>query len=390
MNNIDNRDTLDIKWLLGHDNVENFMTNNWRKDVFHVQRNPDLLYDRLISLADIDTLIAQGSHDRISLVHDDKIIMPNAYDEGKNTEAILEFYRSGATIILDNLEKTVPSLRELGHNVLKGFNWIKGVFSNVYLTPKNAQAFELHSDWQDVFILQVDGSKHWSVYEGDYSNPLNEGQCRKFDSEKTKKIFEGELEPGDLLYVPRGFPHEVKTTDQFSLHITLTVVSYTAYDFMNFVIEKMSDDNQLLRKSIDTDRMEEEWYSIVDQFGSLYREKNRYSYLLKSYERHINEKDHNNLQLGIQTVEKYNQVNHNSVVVKRNIDSNLMVNDNCCKLIIAGAELEIQNAQQELEFILSTSQQFKINDIPGSSLVEDKVELVSILLEEKLLDLVLL
>ncbi|MBV8592245.1 MAG: hypothetical protein JO212_19690, partial [Acetobacteraceae bacterium] len=36
-----------------------------------------------------------------------------------------------------------------------------------------------------------------------------------------------DLEPGDLLYLPRGFVHTTETSDSFSLHVTLGITVYT-------------------------------------------------------------------------------------------------------------------------------------------------------------------
>lgn len=64
-----------------------------------------------------------------------------------------------------------------------------------------------HIDNYDVFITQGIGRRHWRV--GD-ALPLNEfaahgalRHCEPFDA-----IIDAVLEPGDILYIPPGFPHE--------------------------------------------------------------------------------------------------------------------------------------------------------------------------------------
>lgn len=64
-----------------------------------------------------------------------------------------------------------------------------------------------HIDQYDVFIIQGQGKRHWRVGpKGEYKETnLETGllQIEGFDS-----IIDDILEPGDMLYIPPGFPHE--------------------------------------------------------------------------------------------------------------------------------------------------------------------------------------
>tara|TARA_R110000803_G_scaffold59281_1_gene117806 strand:+ start:19324 stop:20472 length:1149 start_codon:yes stop_codon:yes gene_type:complete len=76
-----------------------------------------------------------------------------------------------------------------------------------------------HIDWYDVFICQGSGKRHWRV--GD------KGQHREYTAhpallhvEAFKAIIDVELAPGDILYIPPGFPHEgitLETSLSFSV-----------------------------------------------------------------------------------------------------------------------------------------------------------------------------
>lgn len=62
-----------------------------------------------------------------------------------------------------------------------------------------------HSDAYDLFIVQVEGAKSWTIYERD---------------ENSNKIaLQVTLTPGDYLYVPEGYPHECKVSGDKSLHL---------------------------------------------------------------------------------------------------------------------------------------------------------------------------
>lgn len=64
-----------------------------------------------------------------------------------------------------------------------------------------------HLDQYDVFIIQGEGRRHWRVGE---KVPMKQHcphpdllQVEPFDA-----IIDAEMEPGDMLYIPPGFPHE--------------------------------------------------------------------------------------------------------------------------------------------------------------------------------------
>ena len=70
-----------------------------------------------------------------------------------------------------------------------------------------------HIDNYDVFIIQGSGKRHWRVGDS--------GQYKEFaahdallHTEDFEAIIDAELEAGDILYIPPGFPHEGISTEQ--------------------------------------------------------------------------------------------------------------------------------------------------------------------------------
>ena len=129
------------------------------------------------------------------------------------------------------------------------------MFCNVYCTPPGAQTVPCHTDDRDVFVLQVHGAKQWTVYaeppvvlpykEEEVGKKVRGGESAAPASgatSKTKgnindeqsppdtpaymksKCFEGVIECGDVLYLPRGFAHEAKAlAGSPSVHLTIAV-----------------------------------------------------------------------------------------------------------------------------------------------------------------------
>jgi ribosomal protein L16 Arg81 hydroxylase len=96
----------------------------------------------------------------------------------------------------------LPSLANLCRAVERTFS--SHFQTNIYLSPPHAQGFKTHFDSHDVFVLQVSGSKLWTLYDTGVVLPLR-GQA--FDPDKhapgppTRELT---LHSGDVLYCPRG------------------------------------------------------------------------------------------------------------------------------------------------------------------------------------------
>jgi ribosomal protein L16 Arg81 hydroxylase len=88
--------------------------------------------------------------------------------------------------------------------------------------------------FQDVFVLQLDGVKDWTVYHVPVVAPFNEHMVGRPGSDDPTGLvgfngaphWQGQLVPGDLLYIPRGWVHEARTgPDGPSMHLTITANS---------------------------------------------------------------------------------------------------------------------------------------------------------------------
>lgn len=111
----------------------------------------------------------------------------------------------GATLLI----QAVDNWHEDAQQLVRPFrflpNWRIDDLMISYSTPTGGVG--PHIDNYDVFIIQGLGKRHWRVGE---KQPLTEfaahgalKHCEAFDA-----IIDVELEPGDILYIPCGFPHE--------------------------------------------------------------------------------------------------------------------------------------------------------------------------------------
>ena len=76
---------------------------------------------------------------------------------------VLELHDAGATMVVQGLQLTDPQLARLAVNLALDLD--QAVQVNAYLTPAAAKGLELHFDYHDVFVVQLDGAKRWRVWE---------------------------------------------------------------------------------------------------------------------------------------------------------------------------------------------------------------------------------
>ena len=84
---------------------------------------------------------------------------------------------------------------------------------NVYHSGPSATALNKHYDTYDVFVLQLEGEKTWTIQEDGNAEDL--GSINSWETIT--------MRPGDLLYVPKGVFHAAQTAEgcDVSTHVTI-------------------------------------------------------------------------------------------------------------------------------------------------------------------------
>jgi bifunctional lysine-specific demethylase and histidyl-hydroxylase NO66 len=159
----------------------------------------------------------------------DDVIQPNR---------VLELHDAGATMVVQGLQLTDPHLARLAVNLALDLD--QAVQVNAYLTPAAAKGLELHFDYHDVFVIQLDGAKRWRVWEPLPRTRLPVKAARvpmpTFD-ELGPPALDRTLEAGDVVYLPRGFPHAAETVDAASAHLTIGVLAATWHQAVRHAVD---------------------------------------------------------------------------------------------------------------------------------------------------------
>jgi hypothetical protein len=221
-------------WLIHPVSAQEFERTYYEQRVLVVHRDDHAYYRELLSVEDLDRVLATHvvHHPDVQMTQLDKEIPLTEY---ANAAGIVDplraarLFTEGATLIFQHLHTRVPALAHLCAELSRTFS--SRMQTNIYFTPPRAQGFKPHWDTHDVFVLQVAGSKSWSIFDTKIPLPLL-GQ--KFDPEKDKPgevSQEFELQAGDMVYIPRGVMHAARSTELPSLHVTAGLMAYTWADF---------------------------------------------------------------------------------------------------------------------------------------------------------------
>jgi len=146
------------------------------------------------------------------------------------------------------------------------------VSANLYVTPPRSQCLDRHQDGHDVLILQLEGRKRWRIWRSDAPPPLDSLPALTFETAKRirsdyrgtpfggrsvpDREIEGKTEwnldlgPGEMIYVPRGWAHEVWTEDSHSAHLTFGFHLVSFVDLLMTVVAQASRRHGAIRESL--------------------------------------------------------------------------------------------------------------------------------------------
>ena len=249
--------TLDA--LLAPTLPDEFLTKIFARNSLHIRGNPNkfasvMNWDELNQILRMNIWSAKS----FQLVMDTKQVPPPDYcistvdrnghqTDQPDPERVIEFLRRGAAILLNEIETLHPGILSVVRCLERAFGAKSS--ANLYCSWQARQAFDSHFDRHDVFALQVVGAKRWRLYQGRVDNPIeheifhNISQA-DYDRMKGPVATEIDMQPGDLLYLPRGQFHDALATSSESIHVTISVALPTGLDWLRGVWEAAIRDSK--------------------------------------------------------------------------------------------------------------------------------------------------
>jgi len=238
-----------------------FAATHWgRAPLLTRQAELDRDFTDLLDAAAIDDLVSRRGLRTpfLRMAKDGTVLAASRFTRGGGAGAgvtdqaaddrILTELGGGSTLVLQGLHRTWPPLvdfatdlaAELGHPVQV----------NAYITPPENRGFAAHYDVHDVFVLQVAGHKRWHVHEPVVRNPLPDQPWQQHRAAVASRAAEQPLidvvlEPGDSLYLPRGYLHSADALGEISIHLTVGIHPVTRHHLVQQLIARARDDPAL-------------------------------------------------------------------------------------------------------------------------------------------------
>lgn len=152
---------------------------------------------------------------------------------------------------LENISIVISNAQESCDELKSFVNAFENVFkircqANVYGSPSYSSAFPVHFDWMDVFILQMEGSKVWTLYEPIIMYPRPSMRFAITNTTQLRILDTVKLTTGDVLYIPSGIIHQAKATNSFSCHVTIgletTELGSWESLLIDFILKRLDND----------------------------------------------------------------------------------------------------------------------------------------------------
>ncbi len=256
--------------------TEEFLSEILERRPLHVPRDEEGRFDDLLSLADAEQMATSGglrypgfrlAIEGVRIDPDEYTLdlpgTPAALPDVADTGKVLTAFDAGATIALQGLQYTHPPLARFSRSLEAELT--HPVQANAYFTPPDAQGFSRHFDTHDVFSLQIVGEKRWLVFEPSLELAAP-GQNRRPEAvTRGEPVLDVVLRPGDTLYLPRGWVHEVFTSETLSLAVTFGVITYAWVDDLRAVVAECLEDVEFRRSVPESGEMEDDLVGMLAQ-----------------------------------------------------------------------------------------------------------------------------
>lgn len=153
---------------------------------------------------------------------------------------LTELLREGATLVLERVDCMYEPITGLAENLERVFQ--VPIQINMYAGWRVSHGFDVHWDDHDVIVLQVAGRKHWKIYGVTEKFPVKNSVELHSQPPTCDPLFDGLLNQGDVLYMPRGWWHIAIPCDEPTMHLTIGQRYPTGIDILRFASQELEQD----------------------------------------------------------------------------------------------------------------------------------------------------
>ncbi|MFD4537320.1 JmjC domain-containing protein [Kitasatospora sp. NPDC058397] len=132
-------------------------------------------------------------------------------------DRIAALLAEGATLLLPQLDQWHAPVRALATDIAVELGRRTEAFC--FATGAGRRGLDVHRDDADVLVVQLAGKKEWTVHEAPADGRWRPGLAPEPGAVALNSV----LEPGEVLYVPRGAPHTATGHQGLSVHLSFTI-----------------------------------------------------------------------------------------------------------------------------------------------------------------------
>lgn len=229
--------------LLAPVSVDEFLSRYWLKQ-YLVCCGPAERFSGLLSWAALNEILEHHWREpfRFRLACQGRDLDPASYADLEGftprirAKDVTDHLRRGATLSFDAIDELHEPLRHLAESFEAFFRG--GTKINIYAGWRALHGLDLHRDNQEIFILQLDGSKRWLLY-GPSVDGVDRKELTSSSVPPSGAVLDQVLQRGDLLYIPRGCYHVAVPMNEPALHLTLGVKNPRGMDLLRWMVERL-------------------------------------------------------------------------------------------------------------------------------------------------------
>ena len=222
-----------------------------RNSCFTFDKFSEVLFDSKISQSHFFLNAESDERSRtFSEHHEDFFLRIKKLDKPPKVDELVEICKSKYTLVVNSVHLYDRSMRAFINQLNQYFG--ERVVANAYFTPPNCSSIATHYDAQELFVLQVCGSKRWELHRELEPYPIESPPAVSQGPPPQCLIDTISMHIGDVLYLPRGQWHYPATHNEPSLHFTITVAPRIGLDFTQWLLDKISRD-ELFRQNLNLD-----------------------------------------------------------------------------------------------------------------------------------------
>jgi hypothetical protein len=283
----------DFETLISPYTAQQFFSDYWETKPLIISGRQADYYAAILSGFDLDYILSTSflldrSHvELLGTINNPELL-------GKDyVAAAYQAYQQGASFRIRGINRHWKALWLLCRQIEEVFAFPVG--ANLYCTPKNSHGLDRHYDRHDTLILQIAGSKHWALYSSPEKLPLEHVPLLAFEKLGDATQYRGApvvddvvartageeptdeflMEPGDFLYLPRGFVHEARTSTDLSIHVTIGIHALTWLDLIAVSLGQFGHKEPRFRKALPVGfdqrsagaSIKEEFYALLQTFS---------------------------------------------------------------------------------------------------------------------------